>query len=78
MPAPDPTKPRRGRPPTGEALTSTERNNARRARLVREGHRVLGSVILTPAAAAALDQLTAGGATIDQAISAALQLAAGA
>ncbi|MFG6440503.1 hypothetical protein [Roseateles sp. LKC17W] len=61
-----------GRPPTGQAMTSTQRNRARRERLQSQGCRLLGSVVLTPEAAAALDRLTAGGATIDEAISQAL------
>lgn len=72
----DPTKPRRGRPSTGEALSSTERNRVRRARLAQQGCRLLGSVVLSPEAAAALDRLTASGATIDEAIGRALLAAA--
>lgn len=71
--APPPTEPRRrGRKPSGNAKTSTERNDARRDRLRQAGGRVLSTVLLDPLAAAALAQLTAGGDTIDQAISAAL------
>lgn len=76
MPATEAGKPRRGRPPTGEALSSTERNRDRRDRLAREGCRILGSVVLTPEAASALDRLTADGRTISDAISAALLAAA--
>lgn len=68
----------RGRPATGKALTSTERNRLRAERLARAGWRRLGSVQLPPAAAAALEQLTAQGLTIDQAIASALEAAAAA
>ena len=47
------------------------------AALAAAGCRLLGSVVLTPAAAAALDRLTADGQTIDGAVCAALLLAAG-
>lgn len=72
MRAADSEKPRRGRPPTGEPMSSTHRNQVRRERLAREGCRLLGSVVLTPDAAAALDRLTADGRTISDAICAAL------
>lgn len=68
----DTPAPARGRPVTGQALSSTERNRLRRQRLALEGKRQISGVTLTPEAADALAQLTAGGATIDQAVSAAL------
>jgi hypothetical protein len=57
-------------------MTSTERNRARRERLQGQGCRLLGSVVLSREAAAALDTLTADGTTIDDAISWALRSAA--
>lgn len=63
---------RPGRPVTGEALTSTERNRLRRARLAQQDGCTLGSVNLSGPAAAALEQLRAGGDTIDEAVSRAL------
>lgn len=72
-PATPPAEPRRrGRRPSGKAKTSTERNDARRERLRQSGGRLLSTVMLGPVAAAALAELTAGGRTIDQEISAAL------
>lgn len=78
----EPDKPdeprRRGRPPTGTAKSSTERNDARRERLKRSGCRILSTVTLDPFAAVALARLTADGrVTIDEAVSAALVAHAG-
>lgn len=63
--------PTRGRPPTGAAKTSTERNAERRERLKQEGWRSV-TALLDPAAAAALERLCAAGLTIDQAVGQAL------
>lgn len=61
------TKPRRGRPPkSGGALSSTERNRARRTRL----HRV--DVLLNDDEAAALAVLMADGATKRDAVGGAI------
>ena len=59
-------------------MTSTERNRLRRQRLASAGNRQISGVTLSPAAAAALTTLTAAGATIDQAVSRALEALAGA
>jgi hypothetical protein len=75
----EPDKPdeprRRGRPPTGKAKTSTQRNEARRERLKTLGGRPI-SALLTRDEAEALDVLRAGGATVDRAIGDALKRAA--
>lgn len=68
----EPTAPKkRGRPPTGKALTQAERNERRRARVVARGARII-TTTLTPEAAEALDDLTADGTRIDTAVSDAL------
>ncbi|GAB1389006.1 MAG: hypothetical protein AMXMBFR78_33720 [Rubrivivax sp.] len=63
--SPPPTPRRRGRPPTGTALTGAQRQAAARARkraLVEEtGGRVLYDVPITAAAAEALERLRDGG-----------------
>lgn len=71
----DPNKPKLGRPPTGNALSSTERNRRLRAKAAHDGRRVLGSVMLTAEASASLERLTSSGATISEAVSEALILA---
>lgn len=81
MPTPDtPAQPaapaRKGRPATGQALSSTERSRTRR-KLLRQAGRAPVTVCLTAEAAAALAQLRAGGQTVDQAVSAALVAALG-
>lgn len=67
-----PAAKRKGRPSKGQApMSSTQRNAARRDRLRGDGMRSL-SVLITPEAGAALDQLTAGGATQTEVVSSAL------
>lgn len=70
--------PRRlGRPPNpGGALTSAERAARARAKRRDEGMRRLSDVWLHPAESAALDRLTADGATVRDAVGAAIVLAA--
>lgn len=60
-----------GRPPTGKALTSTQRNKARVERLESAGGRII-RVALTPEAVAALPALRKTHATDTAAINAAL------
>lgn len=73
--APRPAK--RGRPVTGQALSSTQRNSKRVHRLRGDGGQVL-TALLDPAAAQALRALRAGGCTVDAAVCAALVQAAAA
>ncbi|MBQ1763246.1 MAG: hypothetical protein IIZ92_10150 [Aquincola sp.] len=70
MTTPTPPK-RRGRPPSGQALSSTERSRLLRAdRAAAKMRRV--TVFLTPEAAQALDVRVRLGETQDQAVSSAL------
>lgn len=62
----------RGRPPTGLATTSTERNRTRRSRLAADAGMSTLTVLITPEARAALDLLTAMGATQSDVVSSAL------
>lgn len=52
------TKPRRGRPVTGKAKSSTERGKAADEALVASGGRILSRLRLSPEAAAALVALS--------------------
>lgn len=52
------SKPRRGRPVTGEAKSSTERGKAADGALVASGGRILSRLRLSPEAAAALAVLS--------------------
>jgi hypothetical protein len=72
----DEPAPRRGRPASGAAKSSTERNRQRRERIAREGGSAI-HVMLDARATKALAALRKGGATIDEAVSAALLAAAG-
>lgn len=73
--ADNPTAPQRGRPATGQALSSTERSRKRRNALRTAGQQHITADI-TPQAADALAKLRARGATVDEAVSAALVAAA--
>lgn len=62
----------RGRPPTGEALSSTERAAKRDRELVAAGGRILRTVRLSPEATRALEWLAASHDSERSAIEAAL------
>lgn len=70
-----PKAPQRGRPATGQALSSTERSRKRRNTLRTAGNLHITADI-TPQAAAALAKLRRAGLTIDEAVSRALVAAA--
>lgn len=63
-----PEKPqRRGRPPTGQAKTASERSNMRDAELLAAGGRIFNRLRLSPEAVTALSKLRKAGAPTDRA-----------
>lgn len=58
---------RRGRPPTGQAKTASERSNTRDAELLAAGGRIINRLRLSPEAVTALSKLREAGAPTDRA-----------
>jgi hypothetical protein len=71
-----PAAARKGRPATGQALSSTQRSRNARARQRQGGGKKI-TAQLSPEGAAALAQLRRGGGTVGQVVSAALVAALG-